>query len=57
MPDKLPENRLDWTLEQIVNQCREGIISTEQVTKMIDRKAEVLKEKTKLRIQPRKGGD
>ena len=49
-------NPLNWTLDEIVNEVKYGKISTEQATKMIDRKAKLLEEKVtkcRNRIKPK----
>jgi|TARA_R100000306_G_C4330298_1_gene119872 hypothetical protein len=51
---KLSENKLEWTMQQVTEQCILGKISKEQAHKLIDRQGEILKEKSKGLIKPRK---
>lgn len=44
---KLSENKLEWTMQQITEQCILRKISKEQAYKLLDRKSEILKEQAK----------
>jgi hypothetical protein len=44
---KISENKLEWSMAEITEQCILGKISKEQAHKLLDRKGEVLKEKHK----------
>jgi hypothetical protein len=44
---KLSENKLEWTMQQVTEQCILGKISKEQAHKLIDRQSEILKQKSR----------
>ena len=44
---KLSENKLEWSMTEITEQCILGKISKEQAHKLLDRKGEILKQKSR----------
>lgn len=44
---KIPNNKLEWTMSEITEQCILGCISKEQAHKLLDRQSEILKIKYK----------
>ena len=44
---KISNNKLEWTMSEITEQCILGKISKEQAHKLLDRKGEMVKEKYK----------
>ena len=44
---KISNNKLEWSMTEITEQCILGKISKEQAHKLLDRKGEILKEKSK----------
>jgi hypothetical protein len=44
---KISNNKLEWTMSEITEQCILGKISKEQAYKLLDRKGEMVKEQHK----------
>ena len=44
---KISNNKLEWSMAEITEQCILGNISKEQAHKLLDRKGEIVKEKHK----------